>query len=150
MKSTQIYLEPSQIIEHRERYYEVLEELGYPLDTIDEMYEKHIRKNVIIKYSKEWQDKNLQEWCDLILTVPGGYWQAIELMQQPHSEYEHYRFKQKMSYEKGNVSRNRAEIELRNANKIAYYMFHDVDKTDDGVTNVDISGNISLELPKDL
>lgn len=68
--------------------------------------------NVIIqKYSKEKQDAMLANVIDLILNVPGGYWQIVENMDYL-PEFEHYKWRNTISYEKANVPKTVAKREL--------------------------------------
>lgn len=131
------------------KYYEKLEELGIPKEDRDELYKKFLKNHVVVKYSKEWQDKNLEYWMDLILNVPGGYWQVQNAIQQPHVEYEHYMYKQKMSYEKGNVTKYRANIELKKENREAYNIFHTT-REDKNVFEIEVEGDITLDTGKHL
>ena len=63
-------------------------------------------------YTKEEQDKLLDYWIHIILETKGGYWQFIELMQQPHSEFQHYSLRGQHSYEKNDVPITHAKREL--------------------------------------
>ena len=139
-----MYLTEEELLLFSIKYFDKLIELGVPEENHQDLYKNFLKNNVIIKYSKKWQDDNLNYWIDLILNVPGGYWIVQELIQQPHVEYEHYKFKQKMSYEKGNVSKHRANIELRKENREAYNYFHYIRKYNENknVIDIDIDGEI--------
>lgn len=73
---------------------------------------EYYTNHVIKKYSKEEQDKHLNDIIHLIQDVPGGYWQVVEMMGYL-SEFEHYRYLTQISYEKGNVPPKIARRELR-------------------------------------
>lgn len=148
-KKKKIYLTEEELPDFSVKYYEKLDEVGIPEEDKEEIYQKFLKNYVIIKYSKDWQDNNLKYWIDIIQEVPGGYWMVQELIQQPHVEYEHYNFKQKMSYEKGNVSKHRANIELKESNREAFNFFHDK-KEKNGVIEVNVEGGLTAKVPKDL
>lgn len=146
---TKVYITEKELDKYIANYYKNLEELEIPSEQWDSLLAKHLKSKVVFKYSKEWQDKNLADWCELILNVPGGYWQAIEAMQKPHLEYEHYKHKYKMSYEKGNVSAKRAKIELQPPDAELYMIFQS-NKEVDGIMEVELSADITIQQPKDL
>ena len=127
------------------KYFDKLIEMEIPQEEHQDLYRKFLKNNVIIKYSKKWQDDNLQYWIDTIQQIPGGYWIVQELINQPHVEYEHYNFKQKMSYEKGNVSTHRANIELKKENREAYNYFHHIreNKNNKNVIEINVEGEIT-------
>jgi len=153
IENKKIYLTEKELPMFSVKYYEKLEENGVPEEFQDEIYQNFLKNYVIVKYSKDWQDKNLQYWIDLILDVPGGYWQVQELINQPHVEYQHYNFKQKMSYEKGNVSKHRANIELKKENREAYNFFHSMkDKKikEKDIIEINVDGDFVTKIPKDL
>lgn len=134
------------------KYYEKLEERGIHDETAkDAIYNRFLKNNVIIKYSKKWQDETLDYWIDIILNVPGGYWIFQDLVQYPHVEFEHYNHKLKMSYEKGNVTQHRANIELRKENREAYNYFHYIRESNKkkGVIEVVVEGDVTIN-SKDL
>lgn len=144
-----MYLTEEELPYFSARYMAKLEELGVPNEEREDLLQKFLKSHVIIKYSKQWQDNNLNEWIKLIQEVPGGYWQVQELIHQPHVEYEHYKFKQKMSYEKGNVSKHRANIELKEENREVFNFFHDK-RHKEGVVEINVEGDITIKTPKDL
>lgn len=147
-KQPKVYITEKELDKYIMNYYKSLETLGIPEEQWDELLTKHLKTKVVFKYSKEWQDRNLQDWCELILNVPGGYWQAIEAMQQPHLEYEHYKHKYKMSYEKGNVSSKRAKIELQEPDAELFMIFQS-NKEEDGIMEVELSANITIQSPQE-
>ena len=147
--NSKMYLTEKELPTFSTNYIQKLEDLGVPEEEHEELLQRFLKSHVILKYSKEWQDDNLNYWIDTILTQPGGYWMVQDLIQQPHVEYEHYNFKQKMSYEKGNVSKHRANIELKEENREAFNFFHDK-KYKEGVIEVNVEGDVVVEVPKDL
>lgn len=72
---------------------------------------EYYTKRVVRKYSKKEQEEYFDVICDTILNVPGGYWQIVDNMNYL-PEYEHYRMKTMLSYEKDNVPRTIAKREL--------------------------------------
>jgi len=107
-----IYLYPEQVEDYSEKFIARLKEKEYPPEAIQSVLSNHMKRDIIIKYSKKWQDDKLKEMMDMILEVKGGYWAVQELIQQPHVEFEHYRHKGTMCYEKSNVGDRTANREL--------------------------------------
>lgn len=105
------YLEQGQLDDHIQSMKSKFIEKGVPVEELEDKLELHIRKNVIIKYTKGWQDEKLKFWLDLIAT-PEGYWIAQEAIISPHNEFTHYKMRRQMSYERGNVPEHIAEREL--------------------------------------
>lgn len=144
-----IFLEEDQTAEYIAKYTEKLLEYGVPVEEIESRIIEHLKRDVVYKYSRDWQDENLEYWTKLILEVPGGYWQVQELIQQPHSVYEHYKHRHSMSYEKGNVTPYRAHVELPELNAEIYTAIFE-QRVDQGIIEVDVTGSVVVEKPKDL
>lgn len=106
------YLEKKEIKGYFDKRKDELQELGMTEIEINGTLSVEYTDKVIVKYTKEEQDMMLNYWIKLILEVEGGYWQFIELMQKPHSEFSHYSYRKTRSYEKGNVSHAIAKREL--------------------------------------
>lgn len=106
------YLEQKEVKDYFDRRKGELQDLGMSDIEINGTLSLEYTDRVIVKYTKEEQDIMLNYWIKMILEVKGGYWQFIELMQKPHSEFSHYSFRKTMSYEKGNVTDNIAQKEL--------------------------------------
>ena len=107
-----IYLLDNQLEKYIYNYSKRLEEQGLNDEEIEIRLKSHLSTNVIIKYSKNWQDRVYKELLHLIMEVPGGYWQVQEYISRPHVEFEHYKHRSRKSYEKGNVSLAMAKKEL--------------------------------------
>lgn len=106
------YIEQREVKEYFDKRKGELQEIGMSEIEINGTLSLEYTDKVIVKYTKEEQDIMLNYWIKLILEVEGGYWQFIELMQKPHSEFSHYSFRKTMSYEKGNVTNATAKKEL--------------------------------------
>lgn len=107
-----IYLEKKDVVTYYKGKHEELELKGYTEYEINSILAAQYTNSTNIKYSKEEQDSLLNYWFHIILEVDGGYWQFIELMQQPHSEFCHYNHKNMASYERNNVPKTIAKKEL--------------------------------------
>jgi len=107
-----IYLTEKQLSEYILKYSQRLEDSGLNKDEVEIRLESHLKTNVVIKYTKAWQDRVYKELMYIWTEVPGGYWQLQDLMHSPHVEFEHYSNRSKQSYEKGNVSLSMAKKEL--------------------------------------
>jgi hypothetical protein len=107
-----IYLEKKDVVKYYKGKQDELSLKGYTEYEINSILAAQYTNSTNIKYSKEEQDRLLEYWFHIILEVDGGYWQFIELMQQPHSEFCHYNFKNMASYERNNVPKTIAEREL--------------------------------------
>jgi len=106
-----IYLKAEEVEKYLERYIGKLEEYGLNDEEIEKRLEYHTKNNIVIKYTKEWQNK---VWDNLMDTwnQQGGYWVIQDYIHTPHVEFEHYTQKHKRSYEKGNVPLGMASKEL--------------------------------------
>lgn len=98
------------------RIYLEKEELRQHLKKVaNEKSENELGKyfsNVCVKrYTKKEQDDMLEYLLYLIREVPGGYWQVVENMDYM-PEFEHYKFRRTLSYEKHNVPKTVAMNEL--------------------------------------
>ena len=144
MNTNKIYITYDELPKFTQTYFDKLEGFGIPEEDRMEMFKIYLKNSVILKYSKDWQDENLSYWIDTILNVPGGYWIVQDLIRQPHVEYEHYNQKSKMSYEKGNVSLYRANIELKKSNRANFNYFHTI-KEDNNVIEVEVDGSFQTE-----
>lgn len=72
---------------------------------------EYYTQRIIRRYSKEEQDASLAAVIKTILEVPGGYWQIVDNMNfMP--DFEHYKMRNVLSYEKGNVPKTIAAKEL--------------------------------------
>lgn len=111
-----IYLEQSKVLPYVKDYAERLRENGLSEDETIMRLESHLKNNVIILYSKEWQDDVFNYLLWTIQNVEGGYWIIQEYCNMPHVEYEHYSQRGKRSYEKNNVSEPMAKKELSEEN----------------------------------
>ena len=107
-----IYLKAEQLDAYTLKYITRLKNQGLSEEQVDLRIKSHLRTNVVIKYSKEWQDAKYNELIYLINDVPGGYWQVQELICSPHVEFTHYKQLGRRSYEKGNVPLVMASKEL--------------------------------------
>lgn len=107
-----IYLKPEDVEDYKDSYITRLIDVGFDEQEAMSRAEFQLKNNVVLLYTKEWQDENLEYWIKTILEVPGGYWIVQDLIRQPHCEYEHYQWKNKMCYEKTNVSDQTAKREL--------------------------------------
>ena len=149
-----IYLLDNQLEEYIFKYAERLEEQGLDDKEIELRLKSHLSTNVIVKYSKEWQDKKYQELLHLISDVPGGYWQVQEYIRNPHVEFEHYKHRGRRSYEKGNVTLSMAKKELPEQQFEIYKLFNKSKIEIDGdSTELDINCEVEgkfINKPKDL
>lgn len=109
---TKYYLKQDELKDHEDKMRQVYKEKGYNSDEIEFKLNTHFKNYVIPLYTKKWMDDQLNYWIYIILEVPGGYWIAQEIATQPHVEFEHYRLKRSMSYEKCNVCDETAKREL--------------------------------------
>lgn len=107
-----IYIQQDKIEDYIEKYISKLEESCISSEEIEDRLERHIKKNVIIKYDKEWKDSKYDEIMHLLTEVPGGYWIVQEYMRMPHVEFQHDSQIYRKSYEKGNISDEMAKNEL--------------------------------------
>lgn len=119
-----IYLLDNQLEDYILRYSERLEQQGLNDKEIELRLKSHLSTNVVIKYSKKWQDIKYKELLYLITDVPGGYWQVQEYINNPHVEFEHYKHRSRRSYEKGNVSLSMAKKELPENQFEIYKLFN--------------------------
>ena len=134
-----IYLRADQLDAYILKYMARLEKQGLNEEEVDVRIKSHLRTNVVIKYSKEWQDAKYNELLYLITDVPGGYWQVQELIRIPHVEFQHYTQTGRRSYEKGNVTLTMAKKELP-ARQFEIYKLLKVNKSfkKDGVNELDV------------
>jgi len=116
------YVQQDKLQDYEESFRQKLRDRGYDEETVDRCTDRHMKENVVAIYTKNWQDEHLGYWIWTILNVPGGYWIAQDISQQPHVEFEHYRLKGSMSYEKGNVGLRTAKRELSKENYKNYKM----------------------------
>lgn len=107
-----IYLEQGELDDYVKKYKQRLRESGLSEDEVSVRLESHLKTNVIILYTKEWQDKAFNELLWTIQNVEGGYWIVQEYCNMPHVEFEHYSQRARRSYEKNNISNNMAKKEL--------------------------------------
>jgi len=115
-----IYIQPEKIEEYLIKYTQKLKEAKLTEEEIVIKLKKFVQNELVIIYTKEFMDENLNYWIDTILNVQGGYWIVQDLIHQPHCEYEHYQWRNKMSYEKGNVGNQTAKRELTPRNYEIY------------------------------
>lgn len=106
-----IYLKDKEIDKYIVKYIKRLEKYNVNPEEIDNRVTEHLQNNVVIKYSKEWQD---EVWNNLMDTwnQPGGYWVLQDYLKMRHVEFEHYKQSTRRSYEKSNVSIDMAKKEL--------------------------------------
>lgn len=73
-------------------FVEELKKQGLDEKEIEKRVASHYTNRVIRKYSPEEQDRMWNEIYNIIMNVPGGYWQIVDNMNYM-PEFEHYRFK---------------------------------------------------------
>jgi len=69
-----IYLTEKQLSEYILKYSQRLEDSGLNKDEVEIRLESHLKTNVVIKYTKAWQDRVYKELMYIWTEVPGGYW----------------------------------------------------------------------------
>jgi hypothetical protein len=87
-----LYFEKAELRRFMIEYVEELEKQGLSKAEIDDRIGKYYTNHIIKKYSKEEQDRMWNELYNLIMNVPGGYWQVVENMDYM-PEFEYWRFK---------------------------------------------------------
>jgi hypothetical protein len=107
-----IYLKIEQLELYCDRFCTKLIDKDYPEETIQIILNRHLQNDVVIKYTKAWQDDILQYLISICLNVPGGYWILQDYCRMAHVEFEHYSLRGQISYEKGNVGVQTARREL--------------------------------------
>jgi hypothetical protein len=146
-----IYLQPEKLEEYFKEYSKILKEKGYSEGQIIEKLKSVAQNEVIMIYTKEFMDENLKYWIDTIQSVPGGYWVVQDLIHQPHCEYEHYQWRNKMSYEKGNVGNQTAKRELSPRSYEIYQISKRMKKNKQCITECNISAEVVIpKVPEDM
>lgn len=147
-----IYLRDKEIDKYIDKYTLRLLKQGLDIVEIDKRITSHLKNNVVITYTKKWQD---QVWDNLMETMaqPGGYWVLQDYCNMKHVEFEHYKHKCKRSYYKGNVTEDMAKKELPKKN-FEQYKIHKGFKTtqteEETELEVDCEVTLKLSKPKDL
>ncbi len=111
MMGKKVFLSPEDIPTYLDNYKEQQQLKGYTEFQVNAQAVIHFTDTIIPKYTKGWQDNNLDEWINMILYEPEGYSKAMSLMDST-STYEHYKHQNTTSYSKGNIGDQRAKREL--------------------------------------
>lgn len=115
-----IIIEKDKAKEHFESRSDFYREQGHTEAVINEKLASEYTFTTNIKYSEEDLDYYFNYWYEIITQTQGGYWQFIELMQQPHTEFTHPKTKGQHSYEMMDVPLTHAKKELSPRAYLAY------------------------------